>query len=111
MQRIWGRKIGDLGFSNFLLQVEYCSQLNGAKVHMINRFYPSSKICHICQKVFEELSLKDRIWQCSCCNTLHDRDINAAINIKIVGASTIGLGEVRPMQIGNRCLNPESNAL
>ena len=109
MQKLWGRRIGDLGFSDFLSQVEYYGQLNGSQVHRIDRFYPSSKTCHVCQKVFKELSLKDRIWQCSECGTLHDRDINAAINIKIVGASTIGLGEVRPMKVGFRCLNPESN--
>lgn len=98
MQKLWGRKIGDLGFSDFLSTVEYYGQRNGAKVHCINRFYPSSKTCHVCQKVFEELSLEDRDWQCSECGTLHDRDVNAAINIKIVGASTIGLGEVRPSE-------------
>ena len=98
MQKLWGRKIGDLGFSDFLSTVEYYGQRNGARVHCINRFYPSSKTCHVCQKVFEELSLEDRDWQCSECGTLHDRDVNAAINIKIVGASTIGLGEVRPSE-------------
>lgn len=111
MQRIWGRKVGDLGFSNFLSLVEYSGRCNGSQVHVIDKFYPSSKTCHICQKVVEELSLKNRTWRCTCCGTLHDRDINAAINIKIVGASTIGLGDVRPMQIGYRCSNPESNAL
>ncbi len=110
MHRMWGKKIGDLGFSNFLLQVEYYGRCNGAQVHFIDKFYPSSKTCHVCQKVIEELSLKDRTWQCSGCGTLHDRDINAAINIKLVGASTSGLGEVRPVHTGNRCLNPESNA-
>ena len=111
MQRIWGRKIGDLGFSNFLSLAKYCGKNNGAQVDVIDKFYPSSKTCHVCQKVFEELSLNDREWLCSGCDTLHDRDINAAINIKIVGASTIGLGDVRPMKIGNCCSNPESNAL
>jgi putative transposase len=109
MQQIWGKKIGDLGFSSFLLQVKYYAQLSGAHVHTIDKFYPSSKTCHVCQKVFKELLLKDRNWQCSCCNTLHDRDLNAAINIKTVGTSTAGLGDVRPIQIGYRCLTPESN--
>ncbi len=109
MQRIWGKKINDLGFSRFLSQVEYYGRLNGSLVHTIDKFYPSSKTCHVCQKGFKELSLKDRNWQCSCCNTRHDRDINAAINIKTVGASTVGLGDVRPIKVGYRCLNPESN--
>jgi len=105
------KKINDLGFGNFLQHVEHYAQRNGAQVHYIQRFYPSSKTCHVCQKVFEELSLNDRVWRCSGCNTLHDRDVNSAINIKIVGASTIGLGDVRPVYTGNRCSNPESNEL
>ena len=111
MQSLWGKKINDLGFGNFLQHVEHYAKRNGAQVHYIQRFYPSSKTCHVCQKVFEELSLNDRVWRCSGCNTLHDRDVNSAINIKIVGASTIGLGDVRPVYTGNRCSNPESNEL
>lgn len=96
MQCLWGRKISDLGFSNFLSMVKYYGQCVGAQVHLIDRFYPSSKTCHTCQNINAELSLKDRFWQCSVCSAMHDRDVNAAINIKIVGASTIGLGDVRP---------------
>ena len=99
MQRLWGRKINDLGFSNFLLTVKYYGERVGARIHLIDKFYPSSKTCHVCQNINEGLSLKDRSWQCSVCNIMHDRDINAAINIKIVGASTIGLGDVRPINL------------
>jgi putative transposase len=110
MQKIWGRKISDLGFSDFLSCVKYYCKVNRAIACFIDRFYPSSKTCHVCQKVFEELSLKDRIWQCFGCGTLHDRDINAAINIMCVGASTLGLGDIRPKQFGSRCSNPESHS-
>lgn len=96
MQRIWGRKISDLGFSDFLSTLKYCCQRFHGQLYLIDKFYPSSKTCHVCQNINQSLSLSDRIWQCSACNTMHDRDINAAINIQIVGASTIGLGNVRP---------------
>ena len=96
MQRIWGRKISDLGFSNFLLALAYYCQRSGSQLSLIDKFYPSSKTCHVCQNINQSLSFNDRVWQCSLCNTMHDRDINAAINIQIVGASTIGLGNVRP---------------
>jgi putative transposase len=96
MQRLWGRKMSDLGFARFLLTVKYYGQCNGASIGVIDRFYPSSKTCHLCQYIVNTLSLNDRIWQCSQCKATHDRDINAAINIKIVGASTVGLGNVRP---------------
>ena len=99
MQRIWGRKISDLGFSDFLSTVKYYGEREGVRVHLIDKFYPSSKTCHVCQNINEALLLSDRSWQCSRCSTMHDRDINAAINIKIVGASTIGLGDVRPINL------------
>ena len=101
MQRIWGRKISDLGFSSFLLTLKYYCQRSHAQLSLIDKFYPSSKICHVCQDVNQSLTLNDRIWQCDLCNTMHDRDINAAINIQIVGASTIGLGNVRPINLAS----------
>lgn len=98
-QRVWGRKISDLGFSDFLSTVKYYGQRTGARVHIIDKFYPSSKTCNVCQSVNDELLLSDRTWQCANCRSLHDRDLNAAINIHIVGASTIGLGDVRPFKM------------
>jgi putative transposase len=52
---------------------------------MLNRFEPSSKTCSCCGKINKELTLKDRVWTCTKCNTTHDRDVNAAINIKTFG--------------------------
>jgi len=99
MQKLWGRKIGDLGHGKFIKTVQYYGKRSGSEVHLINRFYPSSKTCHSCQYVKEDLSLADRTWQCPDCSMTHDRDLNAAINIKNVGASTFGLGDVRPTQL------------
>ncbi len=96
MQKMWGRKISDLGFGEFLKKVEYYGKVTGSSVHFIDRFYPSSKTCHTCHHVKEDLCLSDRTWQCPDCRVVHDRDLNAAINIKNVGASTFGLGDVRP---------------
>ncbi len=111
MQQLWGRKISDLGFSNFMRDLKHQCDKSGARMHVIDRFYPSSKTCHACNHVLDELSLSVREWQCPRCATTHDRDINAAINIKFVGASTIGLGDVRPNSFGFLRLNPESNVL
>ena len=61
----------------------------------IDRFYPSTKTCSVCEYVNENISLKERIWNCPYCNTTHDRDINASINICKVGASTFGCKGVR----------------
>jgi len=90
MQRLWGRKISDLAFSEFVSVLEY--KINLIK---IDRFYPSSKTCSNCGFVLERLNLKDRVWICSECKTEHDRDLNASINICRVGASTLGTDGVR----------------
>jgi putative transposase len=99
MQKLWGRKVSDLSQGEFLKTVQYYGKQNGSKVNLIDRFYPSSKTCHNCQYVKEGLALADRTWQCPDCKMVHDRDLNAAINIKNVGASTFGLGDVRPTQL------------
>lgn len=96
MQRMWGRKISDLGFHNFLRVQEYFCQKNGSVLSYIDKWYPSSKLCHVCDNVNEKLSLKEREWDCPSCKTHHDRDGNAAINIFREGASSLGLGDVRP---------------
>jgi len=91
MQRLWGRKIADLAFSEFVNILEYKTNLI-----KIDRFYPSSKTCSKCGYVLDELDLKIRKWQCPECKTEHLRDLNAAINICRVGASTLGIETVRP---------------
>ena len=95
MQKLWGRKIGDLGFSSFLQILDYYCAKTNSKMYKIDRFYPSSKTCSCCGFIFDELSLNDREWVCPGCHTSHDRDMNAAKNIHRVGASTLGVGEVR----------------
>lgn len=99
MQRLWGRKIGDLSFASFLCKVEYLATKHDKKVVKIDRFFASSKTCSVCGKK-EELTLKDRTWHCPHCGTYHDRDLNAAYNILKVGASTLGVETVRPTLVG-----------
>jgi putative transposase len=96
MKRLWGRKVSDLGFSEFLKIVEYYAKIRNKNVVKIDRFFPSSKTCFECGNVNKTLELKDRTWQCESCDTVLDRDLNAAKNIHRVGASTLGLGDVRP---------------
>ena len=96
MSRLWGRKIHDLGFSDFMKKLESKEIEFKAVLHKIDRFYPSSKTCCNCQHIKEDLSLKDRIYECLRCGIKINRDKNASINIKMVGASTIGLEVIRP---------------
>ena len=95
MKRLWGRKVSDLSFATFLEILETVASNKGKLVHLIDRFYPSSKTCSGCGYVNQELSLKDREWICPGCNTRLERDKNAAINICGVGASTLKLDTVR----------------
>ncbi len=95
MQRLWGRKVSDLGFRTFLSILEWVAQKKGKSVFYIDRWFPSSKTCSCCGHVLDELDLSVRRWRCPSCGSENDRDENAAINIKQVGASTCGLGDVR----------------
>ena len=89
MKSLWGRKVSDLGFADFVTKLKYIAAKKGVKIVFIDKWYPSSKTCHICGEVNQDLNLRDRTWQCSDCGTNHDRDRNAAINIYRVGASTL----------------------
>ena len=74
------RAISDAGWGEFRRQLEYKAERKGKNILVIGRFEPSSKACP-CGQVSRELKLSDRIWTCSC-GLEHDRDINAARNIK-----------------------------
>jgi putative transposase len=76
------KAIGDVGWYSFEVKVTYKAKRVGGTILKIGRFEPSSKNCHVCGYHNSELTLKNREWQCPECNTMHDRDINAAINIK-----------------------------
>ena len=96
MKKLWGRKVSDLAFTEFVSVLEYIAKQKGKLIHFIDRFYPSSKTCSCCGYVNKELSLSDRRWRCPSCHTVLDRDTNAAINIEREGASSLGLVDVRP---------------
>jgi putative transposase len=91
MQKMWGRKVNDLAFSEFILILSYKTN-----THKIDRFYPSSKTCSKCENIKEDLELKDRVYECKKCGNKIDRDLNASINIHRVGAKTLGVGNVKP---------------
>jgi transposase len=60
-----------------------------------DRFFPSSKLCHRCDYKNEDLTLHDRTWCCPSCGETHDRDVNASINLYLVG---LGRPEVTPVE-------------
>ncbi|TAG93591.1 MAG: transposase [Oscillatoriales cyanobacterium] len=95
MQRLWGRKVSDLAFGEFLNILQWVAKKKDKQVVFIDRWYPSSKTCSHCGQVLKELDLSVREWRCPSCQSVNGRDENAAINIQRVGASTLGLGDVR----------------
>ncbi|MYG07984.1 transposase [Candidatus Poribacteria bacterium] len=94
MKRLWGRKVSDIGFYAFLEKVKWQAKKRGKRVECIDQWQPTTPICHVCDTCVS-LELSDRTWTCEHCNTHHDRDFNAAINILKVGASTFGVENVR----------------
>ncbi len=76
------RAIQGAAWSEFVRQLEYKSDFFGKNVLFIGRFEPSSKLCHKCGYINKDLKLSDREWTCPECGEIHDRDVNAAINIK-----------------------------
>jgi putative transposase len=95
MQRLWGRKVSDLAFGEFLNILEWVATKKGKQIVFIDRWYPSSKTCSHCGHLLKELDLNTREWRCPSCPSVNGRDENAAINIQRVGASTLKLGNVR----------------
>ena len=86
--------ISDSAWSSFVTKLEYKAEWYGKTILRIGQFEPSSKICNVCGYHNSDLTLKDREWQCPECKTVHDRDINAAINIKnfaLIDQNLIGL--------------------
>ena len=96
MKALWGRKVSDLGFADFVLKLKYIASKKGVIITFIDKWYPSSKTCSACGEVNQALNLRDRTWQCQSCHTKLDRDRNAATNIHRVGASTLEGEVVRP---------------
>ncbi len=95
MQRLWGRKISDLAFGEFLQILEWIANKKGKQLVYVDQWYPSSKSCFNCGHVLEKLDLSVRQWRCPSCQSVNARDENAAKNICAVGASTAGLDDVR----------------
>ena len=92
------QSISDASWSTFVSMLEYKADWYGKNVLRIGTFSPSSKTCSSCGSINRELALKDREWTCGSCGTTHDRDVNAAVNIKFFALKKILSGTDRKNQ-------------
>lgn len=76
------RSIMDLGLYEFRRQLLYKAQMWNRMVIIADRWYPSSKTCSHCGEKIKKLDLSIRDWECEHCHTVHDRDANAAMNLR-----------------------------
>lgn len=91
--------IVDCGWGSFKRMLSYKAEWRGKNLILIDRFDPSSKMCSCCGWINQSLSLSDREWHCTKCNAHHDRDINAAINIRKLGLTkSIQSGQELPVE-------------
>jgi putative transposase len=76
------RRIGNAGMGELRRQLEYKARWRGRQLVPVDRFFPSSQLCSVCGLRHAELTLNERHWQCPACGARHDRDVNAAKNIR-----------------------------
>ncbi len=89
------KSVSDSGWSKFLTYLKYKAEWYGRTFIQVDRFFPSSKLCHRCGHKNEDLALHDRTWCCPACGETHDRDVNASKNLYFVG---LGRPEVKPVE-------------
>jgi putative transposase len=87
--------ISQAGWGQFCTMLKYKAEQFGKIYLEIDRFFPSSKTCHVCLNQVGSLPLDVRQWTCSSCNTTHDRDINAAISLRDEGLRLL-TGRINP---------------
>ncbi len=102
------KAISDVGWSEFVRQLEYKAAWYGRTLVKIDKWYPSSKRCFDCGHLLDSLTLDVRSWTCPECGVVHDRDINAAKNILAAGLAVTACGEsVRPGRVKARSGNSQ----
>ena len=86
------KAISDVGWGMFCTMLKYKAESEGKTYIEIDRWFPSSKTCHVCLNRVDHLNLDVRAWTCKRCGTHHDRDVNAAINIRNEALRILALG-------------------
>ena len=112
------KSIQQVGWGMFCTMLKYKAENEGKIYQEVDRFFPSSKTCHVCLNQVSSLPLDIRFWTCEKCQTKHDRDVNAAINLRDEGlriltsgtgdkAMKCGLGGFPHEQLHQEACRPE----
>ncbi len=100
------KAISDVGWGMFVNFLDYKLKRSCGQLVEIDRFFPSSKKCSCCGHVMDELPLDIREWDCPSCGTHHDRDENAASNIRTEGIRILTMGGGNPVPASGDCVRP-----
>jgi putative transposase len=102
------KSVHDAGWASFTAMLEYKAARYGRTFGRVDRFFPSTRLCSACGRINEKMALSVRAWNCPC-GAAHDRDVNAAINIKAAGQADFNDrgAQVRPAAM----LAPRSEAV
>jgi putative transposase len=104
------KSVADAAMSLVRRQLEYKGRWYGTHVVVIDRFYPSTQLCHVCGYKNEALTLADRTWTCPICGSVHDRDINAALNIRDEGLRLLAVGHTESLNACGGAVRPPTVA-
>lgn len=80
--------VSDASFFEIKRQLLYKAETAGGYVQLVDRWYASSKTCHVCGWIKQDLTLRDRVWVCQQCGAVHERDFNASLNVR--GGASLG---------------------
>lgn len=81
----FGKPVNDNGWRMFVTFMAYKAERQSKKAIKVSRFFASTKRCHICGYFHKEIKLSDRIYECSICGSMMNRDQHSAINIRTEG--------------------------
>jgi putative transposase len=104
------KSVQDASLGTLRWQVHYKGRWYGTHVVAVHRFFPSTQLCYDCGVKNADLTLSDRVWACPHCGVLHDRDLNAALNIKKEGWRILAAGHAESVNACGRAVRPPREA-
>jgi putative transposase len=99
------KAFADASMGEFIRQLTYKAQWHRKHLAVVSRWFPSSRLCGACGEINATLMLDDRSWACGC-GMIHDRDLNAAVNIRDEGLRLLAAGDADRLNDGGADVSP-----